>query len=222
MIKIAPSILSADFANLSADIDIVTNAGAHALHVDVMDGNYVPNITIGPPVIRAIKKITTLPLDVHLMIENPDRYIADFVKAGADLLSVHVEACPHVHRTINMIRNAGIKAGIALNPGTALGSISEILHLVHFVLIMSVDPGFGGQSFIPESINKIRRLSNVIQSRQVNAFISVDGGVCEGNAPDLVASGASLLVSGSAIFNSPDPAEAVRNLIHITDLTKNA
>ena len=145
MIHIAPSILSADFVNLARDIEVVTRGGAHAIHVDVMDGHFVPNITIGPPVVKALKSATRLPLDVHLMIENPERFIPDFIKAGADLLSIHVEACPHIHRVLSMIRNAGIKAGVALNPGTPLGSISEILPLAHFVLIMSVSPGFGGQ-----------------------------------------------------------------------------
>ncbi|MGB3974793.1 MAG: ribulose-phosphate 3-epimerase [bacterium] len=222
MIKIAPSLLSADFANLSHDIDVVTKAGAHALHIDVMDGHYVPNITIGPPVIKAIRRITSLPLDVHLMIEKPERFITEFVDAGADQLCVHVEACPHIHRTLGKIREAGAKAGVSLNPGTALGTISEILHLADFVLIMSVNPGFGGQAFIPESINKIQRLANVIQSRQANTFISVDGGVCENNVTQLVAAGASLLVAGSSIFGAPDPAGALKNLISTANSAKNA
>jgi len=221
MIQIAPSILSADFVNLARDIDIVTRAGAHALHIDIMDGHFVPNITIGPPVVKAIKKSTQLPLDVHLMIEKPDRFIPDFIKAGADLLSVHIEACPHIHRTLTSIRNAGVKAGVALNPGTPLGSISEILHLVHYVLIMSVNPGFGGQSFIPDSIDKISRLANVLRSRGFNAIISVDGGVCEANAHDLVVAGARLLVAGSAIFDTPNPAEAVQRLCAATQFNQN-
>ncbi|MBN1295456.1 ribulose-phosphate 3-epimerase [bacterium] len=216
MVQIAPSILSADFANLARDIDIVARGGAHALHVDVMDGHFVPNISIGIPVVQALKMTTRLPLDVHLMIENPERFVPDFVKAGADLLAVHVEACPHIHRVITMIKSSGVKAGIALNPGTPLGSLSEILHMVNFVLIMSVNPGFGGQSFIPDSIDKIRRLSNVIHSRDLNVTIAVDGGVSENNAADLVTAGARLLVAGSSIFKSSDPAEAVRRLIAIT------
>ncbi len=222
MIKIAPSLLSADFANLAHDIDVVTKAGAHALHVDVMDGHYVPNITIGPPVIKAIKRVTSLPLDVHLMIEKPERFIMKFVEAGADQLCVHVEACPHIHRTLSKIKETGVKAGVSLNPGTALGTISEILHLADFVLIMSVNPGFGGQAFIPDSINKIQRLSNVIQSRQTDTFIAVDGGVCEDNAAKLVEAGASLLVAGSAVFNAPDPTAALRNLIATANLAKSS
>ncbi|MBN1879531.1 ribulose-phosphate 3-epimerase [bacterium] len=221
MIQIAPSILSADFVNLARDIDVVTRGGAHAIHVDVMDGHFVPNITIGPSVVKALKSATRLPLDVHLMIESPERFIPDFIKAGADMLSVHIEACPHIHRILHMIRNAGIKTGIALNPGTPLGSIAEVLHLVHFVLIMSVNPGFGGQPFIPDSIDKISRLANVIRARNINASISVDGGVCESNARDLVLAGAQLLVAGSAVFNHSDPADAVRRLISVTRLTDN-
>lgn len=156
------------------------------------------------------------------MIEKPERFITEFVDAGADQLCVHVEACPHIHRTLGKIREAGAKAGVSLNPGTALGTISEILHLADFVLIMSVNPGFGGQAFIPESINKIQRLANVIQSRQANTFISVDGGVCENNVTQLVAAGASLLVAGSSIFGAPDPAGALKNLISTANSAKNA
>ncbi|HPQ40022.1 MAG TPA: ribulose-phosphate 3-epimerase [bacterium] len=221
MVQIAPSILSADFANLARDIDVVARGGAHALHVDVMDGHFVPNITIGPPVVRSLKMITRLPLDVHLMIEKPELYIPEFIKAGADLLSVHIEACPHIHRTIEMIRTAGVKAGIALNPGTPLGHIYEVLPMLNFVLIMSVNPGFGGQSFIPSSIDKIRRLSRFIKSRDLKVTISVDGGITENNARDVAAAGARLLVSGSSIFKSADPADAVRRLIAASNLTRN-
>lgn len=219
MIRLAPSILSADFANLARDIEVVTEGGAHALHVDVMDGHFVPNITIGPPVVAAIKQVTNLPLDVHLMIEKPERFVPDFIKAGADLLSVHIEACPHIHRTLGMIKTAGLKAGVAINPGTPLGSLSEVLSLVDYILIMSVNPGFGGQSFIPESIDKINRLSTVLRSRNISAKISVDGGVSESNARELVLAGARLLIAGSSVFNTPDPAEAVRHLLSVAHLS---
>lgn len=222
MVQIAPSILSADFANLARDIDVVARGGAHALHVDVMDGHFVPNITIGPPVVRALKMTTRLPLDVHLMIEKPELYIPEFIKSGADLLSVHIEACPHIHRTIDMIKSAGVKAGIALNPGTPLGHIYEVIHLLNFVLIMSVNPGFGGQSFIPSTLDRIRRLSRFIKSRDLKVTIAVDGGVSENNARDLAAAGARLLVAGSSIFKSPDPADAVRRLIAAANPSQNS
>jgi len=219
MIQIAPSILSADFANLSRDIDIVAQGGANALHIDVMDGHFVPNITIGAPVVKAIKRVTNLPLDVHLMIENPQQFIPDFIKAGADLLSVHIESCPHIHRTISMIKQAGLKAGVALNPGTPLGTLSEVLSTVDYILIMSVNPGFGGQQFIPESIDKISRLSTVLRSRDIKAQISVDGGVSTENARELALAGARLLVAGSSVFKTPDPAEAVSQLISVANLS---
>ncbi|MCD4655258.1 ribulose-phosphate 3-epimerase [bacterium] len=207
---------------MARDIDIVTQGGAHALHIDVMDGHFVPNITVGPPVVQAIKLTTRLPLDVHLMIDKPECLIPDFIQAGADLLSVHVETCPHIHRTINMIKNGGIKAGVVLNPGTPLGSISEILPIVDFILIMSVNPGFGGQSFIPESIDKIHRLSTVIRSRNIKATIAVDGGVSEDNIKDLVLAGARLIIAGSSIFKSSDPSGAVSRLIALANLAPNS
>jgi len=218
MIQLAPSILSADFANLASEIDLVHKGGACALHIDVMDGHFVPNITIGPAVVKSIKKATKLPLDVHLMIENPERYIQKFIDAGADLLSVHIETCPHIHRTLDLIKQTGTKAGVVLNPGTPLGSIAEILSEVDFILIMSVNPGFGGQSFIPASIDKINRLANVLRSRDIKATIAVDGGVCEENIRELVLAGARLIVAGSSVFNSPDPANAVERLLAAANL----
>lgn len=213
MVQIAPSLLSADFANLSADIEKVTRGGAHALHIDVMDGHFVPNITIGPVVIQSVKNSTNLPLDVHLMIENSDRFVPQFIRAGADWITVHAENCVHLHRTITMIKSAGVKAGVALNPATPVGQISEILHKVDLVLVMSVNPGFGGQDFIPESLDKIRRLSNVIRSRGLKVVVSVDGGVNLENAPKLVRAGARILIAGSSVFGRANPEKAVRDLI---------
>ncbi len=213
MVQIAPSLLSADFSNLSADIEKVTRGGAHALHVDVMDGHFVPNITIGPVVVQSVKNATQLPLDVHLMIENADRFIPQFIRAGADWITVHAENCNHLHRTITMIKTAGVKAGVALNPATPVGQISEILHKIDLVLIMSVNPGFGGQDFIPESLDKIRRISNVIRSRGLKVLVSVDGGVTLENTPQLVRAGARILIAGSSVFGRANPEKAVRNLI---------
>ncbi len=213
MVQIAPSLLSADFSNLSADIEKVTRGGAHALHVDVMDGHFVPNITIGPVVVQSVKNATQLPLDVHLMIENADRFIPQFIRAGADWITVHAENCNHLHRTITMIKTAGVKAGVALNPATPVGQISEILHKIDLVLIMSVNPGFGGQDFIPESLDKIRRISNVILSRGLKVLVSVDGGVTLENTPQLVRAGARILIAGSSVFGRANPEKAVRNLI---------
>jgi ribulose-phosphate 3-epimerase len=220
MVQIAPSLLSADFTRLGTDIDMVTRAGAHALHIDVMDGHYVPNITIGPPVVESIKRIARIPLDVHLMISNPDEFIPHFIKAGADRLSVHIETTVHIHKTIMSIKSAGVKAGIALNPGTPLGAIYEILPLLDFVLIMSVNPGFGGQKFIPASIDKIKRLYNVIKTKNLNTLIAVDGGVFSGNTALLVQAGARILIAGNAIFESSMPDRAIRQLISAANITK--
>jgi ribulose-phosphate 3-epimerase len=213
MIQIAPSILSADFAALGAQVRIVDEAGAHLLHLDVMDGHFVPNITFGPPVVASIRKITRLPLDVHLMIENPDAYIEDFADAGADWISVHVEACAHLDRTLNRIRSRGLSTGVALNPATSLSVLENVLSLVDFVLIMSVNPGFGAQRFIPYSLQKIEDLRKMIDRKGLSVKIEVDGGVSLDNLCALVRSGAEVLVAGSRIFGSPDPGAAVRQMI---------
>src|SRR5512134_716052 len=197
-IKVAPSILSADFSRLGEEIRDVEAAGADLIHVDVMDGHFVPNITIGPLVVEACRKVTKLPLDVHLMIENPERYVADFAKAGADYLTVHVETGYHLHRLIQNIReHKGVKAGVSLNPATPLESVDHILGDIDMVLIMSVNPGFGGQAFIPSAIEKIRRLRGMIESRKLRIDIEVDGGVKPENAAEVSAAGADILVAGS-------------------------
>jgi ribulose-phosphate 3-epimerase len=211
-VRIAPSILSADFAALGRDIAAVERGGADLIHVDVMDGHFVPNITIGPPVVRAIKRIATRPLDVHLMIEKPDRYLDDFVAAGASMISVHVEAAPHLHRTIAYIRTLGVKAGAVLNPSTPASMLADIARDLDFVLVMSVNPGFGGQSFIPHSLEKVRRVRAVLDAAGSAAEIEIDGGIDMGNAAEVVAAGATILVAGNAIFGAPDPEEATRAL----------
>ena len=208
--KIAPSILSADFAALGEEIARVEAAGADQLHVDVMDGRFVPNITIGPVVVAAIRKRTRLPLDVHLMIVEPERYLADFAGAGADLLTVHAEACPHLQRTLVQIRELGAKAGVALNPGTSPGVLDYVLDDLDLVLVMSVNPGFGGQTFIPSAYAKIRQVRTMAGARPVE--VSVDGGVKLEHARPLADHGASILVAGSAIFGAPNAAEMVTRM----------
>ena len=210
MIQLAPSILSANFADLLEDIKKVEKAGVDLLHIDVMDGHFVPNITIGPLVLESIKGKTNLPFDVHLMIENPDKYIPDFVKAGADIITVHGETCPHIHRTIQNIKSHGIKAAVALNPGTSLTSIEYILEELDMVLIMSVNPGFGGQHFIPSALEKIRDLKKMIDQRGLSVDIQVDGGIKLENAAEVVQAGANVLVAGSAIFNTESVEETVK------------
>ena len=205
----APSILSADFSRLGEEIRAVEKAGADVIHVDVMDGHFVPNITIGPPVVASIRKITDLPLDVHLMISDADRYIDDFARAGADWLTVHVEACPHLHRTIGRIRELGKKAGAVLNPATPLVSLDEILGDVDLVMIMSVNPGFGGQSFIRSSINKIRNLRRMIADRDLEVGIEVDGGVSSATIAEVAGAGANIFVAGSAVFGQGDYAGVI-------------
>jgi ribulose-phosphate 3-epimerase len=211
-IQIAPSILSADFAALGRDIAAVERGGADLIHVDVMDGHFVPNISVGPPVVRAIKRIATRPLGVHLMIEEPDRYIDQFADAGANMLSVHVEVVPHLHRTIDAIKARGVKAGAVLNPSTPVSALEEIARDLDFVLVMSVNPGFGGQSFIPSSLDKVRRVRDLLAAAGSAAAIEIDGGIDTSNAAAVVAAGATILVAGSAIFNGGDPEAATRAL----------
>jgi ribulose-phosphate 3-epimerase len=211
-VLIAPSILAADFARLAEEIAAVERGGADLLHIDVMDGHFVPNLTIGPPVVESIKKVAKLPLDVHLMITNPDTFIPEFVAAGANYLTVHVEACPHLHRTVQAIKEAGAKAGVTLNPATPLSSLEEILPDVDLVLVMSVNPGFGGQKFIPSVLNKIRSAREILNRIQSRALLEVDGGVKVDNAAQVLAAGADVLVAGSAIFASRDYAGTIAAL----------
>jgi ribulose-phosphate 3-epimerase len=211
-IQIAPSILSADFANLGRDVAAVERGGADLIHVDVMDGHFVPNITIGVPVVRALKKIATAPLDVHLMIEEPDRYIDEFVAAGAAMISVHVEAVPHLHRTISHIKQLGARAGAALNPSTPVVTLEDIAADLDFVVVMSVNPGFGGQAFIPHSLEKLRRVRRLLEIVGSQAPIEIDGGVDQANIAAIAAAGASILVAGNAIFGSADAEAATRAL----------
>ena len=212
MVKIAPSILSADFSKLGDEIKAVEDAGADWIHVDVMDGHFVPNITIGPPVIDSIRKATNLPLDVHLMIENADCYIKSFVEAAADIISVQVEACRHLNRTIQIIKEQKVRAGAVLNPATPVSSLEEILHELDMVLLMTVNPGFGGQSFIPSMLGKISNLNDIMSNYEDEIDLQVDGGVKTENAGEIKESGASVLVAGSAIFNSKDYKKAIKNL----------
>ena len=212
MIKIAPSILSADFAKLGEEIVDVERGGADYIHVDVMDGHFVPNMTIGPLIVEAIRPVTKLPLDVHLMIEQPDRYIPTFAKAGADYLTVHVEACPHLHRIIHLMKEHGVKAGVALNPHTPLTMIEHVIEDVDLVLFMTVNPGFGGQSFIPAVLPKIRSCATLVRERGLSVEIEVDGGIHAETAKLCVEAGANVLVAGSAIYNQADRALAIRTI----------
>lgn len=213
MLEIAPSILSADFTRLADEIRIVESGGATVLHVDVMDGHFVPNITIGLPVVKSIRKETDLTIDCHLMIEEPGRYAVAFVEAGADMVSVHVEADVHLQRTLTAIREAGGKAGIAINPGTPLVALEEALPYADFVLLMSVNPGFGGQKFIPTSTDKVRRLRKMIDERGLHTRIEIDGGIDVTNISVVVEAGVSIVVAGSAVYGREDPAGAVRELL---------
>jgi ribulose-phosphate 3-epimerase len=211
-VQIAPSILAADFARLADEISRVEAAGADLLHVDVMDGHFVPNLTIGPPVIKAIAAVSKLPLDVHLMVKEPDALLPAFIDAGSSYLSVHVEACRHLHRTIQLIKSAGVQAGVVLNPATSLQSLDEILPELDFVLLMSVNPGFGGQHFITSTLNKIQQLKQQISRRQLDIAIEIDGGVKPSNAAQICQAGADILVAGTAIFGQENYADAIRTL----------
>ncbi|OQX02996.1 MAG: ribulose-phosphate 3-epimerase [Desulfobacteraceae bacterium IS3] len=208
---IAPSILSADFSKLGEEIKAVENAGADWIHIDVMDGHFVPNITMGPVVVEAVRRVTTLPLDVHLMIENPERYISDFAKAGATLISVQAETCVHLNRTIQMIKESGARPGVVLNPSTPLNSIEWVLEYLDFVLIMSVNPGFGGQAFIRNSLDKIRAVRRMIQEKGLSALIQIDGGVNEKTIADIALAGADVFVAGSAVFGSSDYKQTINS-----------
>ena len=213
MVELLPSILSADFAHLADEVAAAERGGGTTIHVDVMDGHFVPNITLGPPVVKSLRKVTKLPLDCHLMIERPNDYIADFAAAGADWLSVHYEACPHLHRTLQLIAHHGMKPGVVLNPATRVDLITDILPMVHHVLIMSVNPGFGGQEFIPFSLDKIRHLAELRRELGLGFRIEVDGGVAHDTIAQVVKAGAELLVAGNAVFGSGHPEQEARSLL---------
>ena len=213
MIELAPSILSADFARLAEQVRAAEQGGATLLHVDVMDGHFVPNLTVGPPVVASLRKATSLPLDVHLMIEDPDRYIPVFAEAGADWISVHQEACRHLHRTLQLIRSQGAKVGVVLNPATPVDQLSEVLEMVDYVLLMSVNPGFGGQKFIPAVLHKMPWLLEMRATRRLNFRVEIDGGVATDTVGDVVRAGVEILVAGYAVFGKGDPAENARRLL---------
>ena len=215
-IDIAPSILSADFSRLSEEIEAVERGGATILHVDVMDGHFVPNLTVGLPVVKSISRSTRLPIDAHLMISEPGRYAEQFVEAGAKMVSVHFEADAHLHRTLSSIKAAGAQAGVVLNPATPIESLTESLLFADYVLVMSVNPGFGGQRFIATSVDKVRRLRRMIEDRKLDTRIEIDGGIDKENIATVVAAGAEIIVAGSAIFGSRDPEAAVRGLREAT------
>ena len=212
MAEIAPSVLAADFTRLGEEIATVAAAGVKTIHYDVMDGRFVPNISMGPPVLKSIRQATDCFLDVHLMIEEPDRYAKDFADAGAQRLTIHQEACPHLHRSLQLIESHGVRPGVVINPATPVATLAEVLHMVDLVLIMSVNPGFGGQAFLPLAYEKIRTLARIRAERGLSFLIEVDGGVGMDNAAELVRAGTDILVAGSSIFGTPDPAQAVRDM----------
>lgn len=216
MVKIAPSILSADFANLERDIRLVDEKGADYIHVDVMDGQFVPNITLGANIVSAIRPVTKLPLDVHLMVQDPERFIEDFAKAGSDIITVHQESTVHIHRAMQMIKNCGVKAGVVMNPGTPVSAIEEVLPLADLVLIMTVNPGFGGQAFISECLTKVERLNELRKEKGYTYEIEIDGGVDDKTAPLCVKAGADVLVAGSYVYNSPDVGERIKKIREVT------
>jgi ribulose-phosphate 3-epimerase len=215
MVQIVPSILSADFAHLAAEIERVERGGATMLHVDIMDGHFVPNLTIGPPVVESIRKITRSRLDVHLMIDDPDRYAPIFIQAGADQVSVHQEACVHLNRTVRMIQSEGALAGVVLNPATPVAMLDEILDVADYVLIMSVNPGFGGQQFIPRALDKVRELIRNRQERRLQFSIEIDGGITLDNLPEVVRAGCDWIVTGSSVFHTSDPTATVAEMRQI-------
>jgi len=215
MVEILPSILAADFARLAEEIASVERGGARIIHVDVMDGHFVPNITLGPPVVKSIRKATKLKLDVHLMISDPDKYITAFIEAGADMVTVHAEATVHLDRTLNFIRSQKAGAGVSINPATPISAVQHALGLADMLLVMTVNPGFGGQKFIPYTLEKIREARQVIENRRYRCVIEVDGGIDTDTLPDVVRAGAEVLVAGSAIFNAPDPARKIKEMLEI-------
>jgi ribulose-phosphate 3-epimerase len=213
LIELAPSILSADFAHLAEQVARATQGGAAVIHVDIMDGHFVPNLTIGPPVVKSLRKATRLPLDCHLMIENPDEFIPIFSQAGADWISVHQEACVHLNRTLQHIRDHGARAGVVINPATPVEMLSEVLDMVDYVLVMSVNPGFGAQKFLPGSLHKLRRLAEIREQRRLNYRLEVDGGVALETVGDVVRAGAEILVAGNAVFGNGDPKTNAQQLL---------
>jgi ribulose-phosphate 3-epimerase len=219
LIELAPSILSADFAHLADQVDRATAGGAHVIHVDVMDGHFVPNMTIGPVVVKSLRKATQLPLDCHLMIENPDQYIGDFAEAGGDWISVHQEACRHLNRTLNLIKSHDCRAGVVINPATPVETLSEVLDIVDYVLVMSVNPGFGAQKFIPETLGKIRKLAEIRAHRGYAYRIEIDGGVSLDTVTEIVHAGAEILVAGNAVFGKGD---AKQNASALLEAAKSA
>lgn len=212
MARIAPSLLSANFLHLEKDIEMINHSEADWFHLDVMDGRFVPNISFGLPVIAAVKRAAQKTLDVHLMIEEPGKYAEDFKKAGADILSVHVEACPHLHRNLQQIKSLGMKAGVAINPHTPVSFLYDVLELIDVVCMMSVNPGFGGQKFIPQTLQKIKTLKEEIQKQQTSTLIEIDGGVTLENAKAIIEAGADVLVAGNTVFSAPNPSEVIRQL----------
>ena len=213
MIELAPSILSADFARLAEEVRAASEGGGTVIHVDIMDGHFVPNLTIGPPVVRSLRKATKLPLDCHLMIENPDQFIPDFALAGADWISVHQEACRHLNRTLHLIKSHDCLAGVVINPATPVDTLAEVLDMVDYVLVMSVNPGFGGQKFIPSTLHKLRRLAEIRSQQGLNFRIEVDGGISLDTVADVVRAGAEILVAGNAVFGGGDPRKNAQALL---------
>ena len=215
MIELAPSILSADFARLGEQVRAAGEGGASVIHVDIMDGHFVPNLTIGPPVVKSLRKVTKLPLDCHLMIENPDEFIPAFADAGVDWISVHQEACRHLNRTLHLIKNHGCLAGVVINPATPVDTLAEVLDIIDYVLVMSVNPGFGGQKFIPSTLHKMRRLAEIRGQRDLHYRIEVDGGVALDTVSDVVRAGAEILVAGNAVFGNGDPRQNAQALLKV-------